>query len=148
MSKDSRDSARSVIQARFQDAVDRDVSGLAARLCQEQELRTPEGLPAERLCIGSHPAITHLIWQSFHPGWDEVVYVYDGSRGEQALYLNTKLNLTVTLAAAGDELTPEVQAALLRTSHALHALWLAWAGYQATTTDALAHAVTEFEDVR
>ncbi|BDP41565.1 hypothetical protein DAETH_15340 [Deinococcus aetherius] len=146
MSKDSRDSARSVIQARFQDAVDRDVSGLAARYCQEQGLRTPEGFPAEHLCIGSHAAVTRLIWQDFSPGWEEVVYVYDGTRSEQARYLNAKLNLTVTLAAAGDEPTPEVQAALRRAEHTLHALWLAWAGYQATTTDALAHAVTEFED--
>ncbi|MEF2279986.1 hypothetical protein V3W47_16965 [Deinococcus sp. YIM 134068] len=147
MSKDSRDSARSVIQARFQEAVDRDVSGLATRLCQERGLRTPEGVPAEYLCIGSHEAVTRLIWQSFHPGWDEVVYVYDGLRGEQSRYLNAKLHLTVTLAAAEDEPTPSVQTALLNVSHALHTLWLAWAGHQATTTDALAYAVTEFEDV-
>ncbi|WP_216328687.1 hypothetical protein [Deinococcus aestuarii] len=146
MSKDSRDSARSVIQARFQDAVDRDVSGLAARYCQEQDLQTPEGFPAERLCIGSHPAVTRLVWQDFSPSWEEVVYVYDGTGAEQARYLNAKLSLTVLLAAAGDEPTPEVQAALGRAEHALYALWLAWAGYQATTTDALAFAVTEFED--
>ncbi|WP_102125322.1 hypothetical protein [Deinococcus planocerae] len=146
MSKDSRDSARSVIQARFQDAVDRDVSGLATRYCQEHDLQTPEGLPAEYLCLGSHAAVTRLIWQDFAPNWEEVVYVYDGTRGEQTRYLNAKLHLTVTLAAAGDEPTPEVQAALGRAEHALYALWLAWAGYQATTTDALASAVTEFED--
>lgn len=148
MSKASRDSARAVIQARFRDSVDRDVSGLAAAHCQERGLHAPEGTPAQALCLGSHPAITHLIWEDFRPGWEEVVYVYDGTRAEQTRYLNAKLHLTVTLAAAGDEATPGVRAALLAAQHALHALWLAWAGYQATTTDALARAVTEFEDVR
>ncbi|WP_034384023.1 hypothetical protein [Deinococcus sp. YIM 77859] len=148
MSKAARDSARAVIQARFQESVDRDISGLAAQHCQEQQWRAPDGTPAAQLCRGSHEAVTRLIWRDFEPVWDEVVYVYDGTRGEQARYLSAKLHLTVTLAAAGDELTPGVQAALIAARQALHALWLVWAGYQATTTDALAHAVTEFEDVR
>ncbi|GAA5532676.1 hypothetical protein [Deinococcus aluminii] len=148
MSKASRDSARAVIQARFRDSVDRDVSGLAAQSCQERGLLAPDGTPAQALCLGSHPPVTHLIWAGFQPDWAEVVYVYDGSRTEQTRYLNAKLHLTVTLAAAGDEATPGVRAALLEAQRALHTLWLAWAGYQATTTDALAHAVTEFEDVR
>ncbi|GAA5512954.1 hypothetical protein Dcar01_01678 [Deinococcus carri] len=148
MSRASRDSARAVIQARFRESVDRDVSGLAAQLCQERGLSTPDGTPAQTLCLGSHAAVTRLVWEHLRPDWEEVVYVYDGTRGEQARYLNAKLHLTVTLAAAGDEQTPGVEAALLAAQRALHALWLVWAGYQATTTDALAHAVTEFEDVR
>lgn len=148
MSKAARDSARVVIQARFQESVDRDVSGLAAQQCQERDLRAPDGTPAQLLCLGSHPGVTRLLWRDFLPGWDEVVYVYDGTRSEQARYLGAKLHLTVALAAAGDEATPGVQAALSHARQTLQALWLAWAGYQATTTDALAHAVTEFEDVR
>lgn len=137
-----------MIQARFQDSVDRDVSGLAAQVCQERGLRAPDGTPAHLLCPGSHPAVTRLLWQDFRPGWEEVVYVYDGARGEQTRYLNAKLHLTVALAAAGDEWTPGVRAALTAAQRALQGLWQVWAGHQATTTDALAHAVTEFEDVR
>ena len=148
MSKASRDAARAVIQARFRDSVDRDVSGLAAQLCEERRLLAPDGTPAAALCLGSHPGVTQLLWAEFQPNWANVVYVYDGTRTEQTRYLNAKLHLTVALAAAGDEATPGVQAALLEAHRALHALWRVWAGYQATTTDALAHAVTEFEDVR
>lgn len=148
MSKAARDSARAVIQARFRESVDRDISGLAVQHCQEQHLCAPDGTPAAHLCLGSHEAVTRLIWSGFQPVWDEVVYVYDGTRSEQARYLSAKLHLTVTLAVAGDELTPGVQAALNAAQQALYTLWLSWAGYQATTTDALAHAVTEFEDVR
>lgn len=148
MSKASQDSARAVIQARFRESVDRDVSGLAAAQCQEGELCAPDGTPAHILCLGSHPGVTGLIWEDFRPVWEEVVYVYDGTRTELTRYLNAKLHLTVTLAAAGHEATPGVQAALLAAQQALHALWIVWAGYQATTTDALARAVSEFEDVR
>ena len=148
MSQAARDSARCAIEARFQDAVDRDISGLAAQGCRERGLTAPDGTPAEHLCLGSHAGVTRLIWRDFTPDWREVVYVYDGTRGEQTRYLNAKLHLTIRLAAAGDEPTPEVRAALLDVRAALYALWRAWAGYQATTTDALAQAVTEFEDVR
>lgn len=148
MSKASRDAARAVIQARFRDGVDRDVSGLAAQLCEERQMLTSDGDAAAPLCLGSHPGVTHLLWAGFQPEWEEVVYVYDGTRTEQTRYLNAKLHLTVALAAAGNEATPGVQTALLEARRALRALWLVWAGYQATTTDALAQAVTEFEDVR
>jgi len=148
MSHAARDSARSALQARFQGNVDRDVSGLAAQHCRERDLYAPDGTPAEALCRGSHPGVTDLIWRGFRPGWEEVVYVYDSTRREHTRYLNAKLHLTVTLAAAGDELTPGVQAALIAAQQALQALWVTWAGYQATTTDALAQAVTEFEDAR
>ncbi|SMB93470.1 hypothetical protein [Deinococcus hopiensis] len=148
MSQAARDSARCAIEARFQDNVDRDISGLAAQGCRERGLIAPDGTPAHRLCPGSHAGVTRLIWREFTPDWREVVYVYDGTRTEQTRYLNAKLHLTVALAAAGDEPTPEVRAALLAAHEALHALWRVWAGYQATTTDALAAAVTEFEDVR
>ncbi|EYB69822.1 hypothetical protein DEIPH_ctg001orf0035 [Deinococcus phoenicis] len=121
---------------------------MAAQHCQERRLSAPDGTPAHTLCLGSHEAVTRLIWDTFEPGWADVVYVYDGHRTEQTRYLSAKLHLTVALAAAGDELTPGVSAALTGARRALDALWLAWAGYQATTTDALAHAVTEFEDVR
>lgn len=148
MLRDARDSARALIQARFRESVDRDVSGLATQQCQERGLHAPDGTPAQALCRGSHEAVTGLIWQDFVPGWGTVVYVYDGTRGEQTRYLEAKLHLTVALAAAGDEATPAVRAALEAARRALEDLWIAWAGYQATTTDALAHAVTEFEDVR
>ncbi|MDB5045762.1 MAG: hypothetical protein JWQ08_1812 [Deinococcus sp.] len=143
----ARDSARSVIQARFRANVDSDVSGLAAQHCFERQMLTPDGLPAAQLCIGSHEAVTHLIWQSFAPAWEGVVYIYDGYRTEQNRYLHAKLHLTLALAAAGDEATPGVKAALMAAERALYTLWLAWAGHQATTTDALARAVTEFGDL-
>lgn len=148
MPRDACDSARTVIQARFQESVDRDLSGLAAKHCQERGLHTPDGTPAQVLCHGSHAGVTGLLWQTFVPDWSTVVYVYDGTRREQTLYLDAKLRLTLALAAAGDEATPAVQAALEAARRALENLWTVWAGYQATTTDALAHAVTEFEDVR
>jgi hypothetical protein len=148
MSRDACDSARTVIQARFQESVDRDVSGLAAQHCQERALYAPDGTPAQVLCHGSHEGVTGLIWQTFVPDWAAVVYVYDGIRAEQTRYLDAKLRLTLALAAAGDEATPAVQTALEAARRALEKLWTVWAGYQATTTDALAHAVTEFEDVR
>lgn len=148
MSHAARDSARSALQARFRDNVDRDVSGLAAQHCRERGLYAPDGTPTEALCQGSHPGVSDLIWRGFRPGWEEVVYVYDSTRREHTRYLNAKLHLTVTLAVAGDERTPGVEAALLAARQALGALWIVWAGYQATTTDALAQAVTEFEDAR
>lgn len=148
MLKDACDSARTVIQARFRESVDRDVSGLAAQYCQERGLHTPGGTPAHLLCPGSHEAVTGLLWQTFVSDWSAVVYVYDGTRREQTRYLEAKLRLTLALAAAGDEATPAVGAALEAARDALQKLWLVWAGYQATTTDALAHAVTEFGGVR
>lgn len=148
MPGDACNSARAFIQSRFRESVDRDVSGLAAQHCQERGLHTPDGTPAQMLCQGSHEAVTGLLWQTFVPDWAAVVYVYDGTRREQTRYLEAKLRLTLALAAAGDEATPAVQTALEAARRALENLWPVWAGYQATTTDALAHAVTEFEDVR
>lgn len=148
MPQSPRDAARADILSRFLPSVDRDVSGLAAAHCEERSLTAPGGFPAATLCLGSHAAVTRLIWETFVPGWDDVVYVYDGTRSEQTRYLGAKLHLTVALAASGDEPTPGVQAALEAARRALAELWRVWAGYQATTTDALSLAVTEFEDVR
>ncbi|AWN23785.1 hypothetical protein DKM44_11575 [Deinococcus irradiatisoli] len=139
--------ARHHIESRFRAAVDRDVSGVAAEECQRRGLITPEGTPAERLCLGSHPALADLLFRRLSYDWSRVVYVYDGTRREQALYLKAKLDLTVALAGSGDELTPEVEQRLQTALGALERLWQVWAGYQATTTDDLSLAVDEFGDV-
>ncbi|WP_161881121.1 hypothetical protein [Deinococcus alpinitundrae] len=139
--------ARQHIESRFRAAIDRDISGVAADECLMRGLITPEGTPAARLCLGSHPAVSDLLFRQLALDWDAVVYVYDGTRGEQSRYLKAKLDLTVALAASGDELTPAVEQHLDAAHRALEKLWRVWAGYQATTTDDLARAVDEFGEV-
>ncbi|WP_293914069.1 hypothetical protein [Deinococcus sp.] len=138
-----REAARQHIESRFRAAIDRDISGLAADECQMRALITPDGLPAARLCLGSHSAVADLLFRPFRCDWEEVVYVYDGTRGEQSRYLKAKLDLTIALAESGDRLTPLVETSLDAAHAALEALWLVWAGYQATTTDDLAQALDE-----
>ena len=140
-----REAARHHIESRFRAAVDRDISGLAADECQMRGLLTPDGTPAARLCLGSHNAVADLLFRPLRSDWQQVVYVYDGTRGEQSRYLKAKLDLTVALAGSGDTLTFDVEAKLDAAHRALEQLWLVWAGYQATTTDDLAQAVDEFE---
>jgi hypothetical protein len=140
-----REAARHQIENRFRAAVDRDISGLAADECQMRGLSTPEGTPAARLCLGSHSAVADLLFRPLRCDWQDVVYVYDGTRGEQSRYLKAKLDLTIALAESGDSLTPFVEIKLEAAHRALEQLWLVWAGYQATTTDDLAQAVEEFE---
>ncbi|GAA4017176.1 hypothetical protein GCM10022631_32220 [Deinococcus rubellus] len=139
--------ARQHIESRFRAAIDRDISGVAADECLRRELMTPDGTPAARLCLGSHPAVADLLFRRLAFDWDTVVYVYDGTRGEQSRYLKAKLDLTVALAESGDELTAAVEHRLDAAHQALEQLWRAWAGYQATTTDDLAQAVDEFGGV-
>ncbi|TSA86465.1 hypothetical protein FNU79_07400 [Deinococcus detaillensis] len=138
-----QDAARHHIASRFRAATDRDISGLAADECLRRGLVAPDGTPAARLCLGSHSAVSDLLFRRLRFGWEEVVYVYDGTRGEQAKYLKAKLDLTVALADSGDELTPEVEQRLAQAVAALEQLWQSWAGYQATTTDDLARALDE-----
>ena len=131
-------------RSRFRAAVDRDISGVAADECARRGLLTPGGTPAARLCLGSHPAVTDLIFRRLVHDWQEVVYVYDSTRGEQTRYLKAKLDLTVALAGSDDCLTDAVEQRLNEAVAALERLWRAWAGYQATTTDDLARALDEF----
>ena len=140
-----QEAARHHIESRFRTAVDRDISGVAADECLRRCLSAPDGTPAARLCLGSHPAVSDLLFRRLTHDWSRVVYVYDSTRREQTRFLKAKLDLTVSLAASGDTLTPEVEQRLDDAVNALHQLWLGWAGYQATTTDDLARAVDEFE---
>ena len=140
-----REAARHQIESRFRAAIDRDISGLAADECQMRGLSTPEGTSAARLCLGSNSAVADLLFRQLRCDWQQVVYIYDGTRGEQSRYLKAKLDLTIALAESGDTLTPFVDARLEAAHRALEQLWLVWAGYQATTTDDLAQALNEFE---
>lgn len=138
-----QDAARHHIVSRFQASADRDISGVAADECLRRSLFAPDGTPAARLCLGSHSAVSDLLFRRLRFDWEEVVYIYDGTRGEQARYLKAKLDLTVALAVSGDELTAEVEQRLTEAVKALEILWQSWAGYQATTTDDLARALNE-----
>ncbi|WP_420596228.1 hypothetical protein [Deinococcus sp.] len=138
-----QEAARHHIESRFRAAVDRDISGLATDECLRRDLITPDGWPAARLCLGSHSAVSDLLFRRLRHNWPSVVYVYDGLRGEQSRYLKAKLDLTVALAESGDELTEAVQHQLDEAGRVLERLWQVWAGYQATTTDDLAEAVEE-----
>ena len=140
-----QEAARHHIESRFRAAIDRDISGLAADECLRRDLITPDGWPAAQLCLGSHPAVSDLLFRRLRRDWPSVVYVYDGLRGEQSRYLKAKLDLTVALAESGDELTEAVQHQLDEAGRVLERLWQVWAGYQATTTDDLATAVEEQE---
>lgn len=144
MSDALREAARRHIESRFRAGVERDVAWAAAVQCEQAGLRTPDGLDAAALCA-DHADLTGLIWSHFSPDWQDVVYVYDGTQGEGGRYLQLKAAAVAAYAQAGARFTPAVRAAALQAAWALRDLWTAWAGYQATTTDDLAHAVGEFE---
>lgn len=142
-----QNAARHHIESRFRAAVDRDLSGLAADECHACQLLTPSGQPAALLCLGSHGAVSDLLFQHFnrrfHYNWQNVVYVYDSTRREQTRYLRAKLELIMALAESDDEFTASVEQRLEAAVSALIELWHSWAGYQATTTDDLAKALDE-----
>lgn len=137
--------ARQHLEQRFRAAIDSDVSGLAVQTCLERGWTTPDGTPAHLYCLGSHPAITQLVFEGLRREWTGVVYIYDGLGQAPGRYTEAKLRLTLALARSGDEVTPEVETALLRAHAAVNELWRVWAGFEATTRDELAPAVTEFE---
>ena len=140
MNQSTRAGARHHIERHFRTGVDRDVTGVVAEhLAERGSTLSAEFAQPLR---AAHDAATDLLFARFAYTWDDVVYVYDRPRGRER-YLTTKVRLVAALAHSGLHRSPEVDAALDAALRALHALWVEWAGHQATTTDALAPAVLE-----
>ena len=81
-----QEAARQHIESRFRAAVDRDISGVAADECLRRGLLAPDGRPAARLCLGSHLAVSDLLFRRLGHPWEGVVYVYDSTRREQTRF--------------------------------------------------------------
>lgn len=145
MSSSQRTEARASIEGLFRATVDRDMTQAAAARCNRHDLRAVGGYHAAPFCGGSHEVVSELIWAPFLPSWDEVVYVYDGTGGEATRFLACKTLVAVEYALSGGHVTPRVRDAASYATRELQSLWRIWAGYMATTTDALAAAVSEFE---
>ncbi|AFZ65979.1 hypothetical protein [Deinococcus peraridilitoris] len=136
---DSQCQARRAIEAAFRETAERDIELIAEQECRERGIDE-----AAKRCRSSDALISDMIWSRFGEfDWLDVAYVYDGTYGHSSRFLWAKVDLTVAWAMAEGQLTPEVEAALLRAVKRLRDLWIEWAGWKATTSDDLAVALRE-----
>lgn len=128
--------ARQTIEKLFRQRIDRNVSGLAADYCLEQNL-----VEAATLCLSSHEKISERIWSKFSFDWSKVFLNPGGTIGLASQFVNDKLEFTLLWATAKGMDTPQVFNAEKVALERLHKLWNEWAGYMVTSTEELEAAL-------
>jgi hypothetical protein len=128
--------ARQSIQKLFRQRIDRDVSGLAADYCLEQNVRN-----VATLCLSSHEIISERLWSKFIFDWTNVFPNPGGTAGLASQFVYDKLEFTLAWATSNGMETPQVFNAEKVALERIGKLWDEWAGYMVTSSEELESAL-------